>query len=194
LYPSLAIITVLYQRVNNLEAIHLPNRDYSSIIAGLQVETAMERFYRYRNKILNMAKKLLKQVKVQAIGGKATPAPPLGPVLGQAGINIGEFVNQFNEQTRERMGEVVPTVINVYDDRSFDFIVKVSPMSRLILKKIGKDKGSSKNLVTAAGQITKAQVREVAEEKMPDLNAASIEAAMKIVEGSCFSMGIKVVD
>jgi len=141
-----------------------------------------------------MAKQLIKQVKVQAIGGKATPAPPLGPVLGQAGINIGEFVNQFNEQTRERMGEVVPTVINVYDDRSFDFIVKVSPMSRLILKKIGKDKGSGKNTVSSAGQITKAQVREVAEEKMPDLNAASVEAAMKIVEGSCYSMGIQVVD
>lgn len=141
-----------------------------------------------------MAKQLLKQVKVQAIGGKATPAPPLGPVLGQAGINIGEFVNQFNEQTRERMGEIVPVIINVYDDRSFDFIVKVSPMSRLILKKIGIPKGSGKNLVSSAGKITKAQVREVAEEKMPDLNAASVEAAMKIVEGSCFSMGIQVVD
>jgi len=141
-----------------------------------------------------MAKKLVKQIKVQAVGGKATPAPPLGPVLGQAGINIGEFVNQFNEQTRERMGEVVPTVISVYDDRSFDFIVKVSPMSRLILKKIGKDKGSSKNTASTAGSITKAQVREVAEAKMPDLNAASIEAAMKIVEGSCYSMGIKVTE
>jgi large subunit ribosomal protein L11 len=141
-----------------------------------------------------MAKKLIKQVKVQATGGKATPAPPLGPVLGQAGINIGEFVNQFNEQTRERMGEVVPTVINVYDDRSFDFIVKVSPMSRLILKKIGKDKGSSKNLTASAGKITKAQVKEVAIEKMPDLNAASLEAAMKIVEGTCFSMGVQVID
>lgn len=141
-----------------------------------------------------MAKEIIKQVKVQAIGGKATPAPPLGPVLGQAGINIGEFVNQFNEQTRERMGEVVPTIINVYDDRSFDFIVKVSPMSRLILKKIGKEKGSGKNLVSKGGEITKAQVKEVAEEKMPDLNAASIEAAMRIVEGSCYSMGIKVVD
>lgn len=141
-----------------------------------------------------MAKEIIKQVKVQAIGGKATPAPPLGPVLGQAGINIGEFVNQFNEQTRERMGEVVPTVINVYDDRSFDFVVKVSPMSRLILKKIGKEKGSGKNLVSKGGEITKAQVREVAIEKMPDLNASSVEAAMKIVEGSCYSMGIKVID
>lgn len=141
-----------------------------------------------------MAKKLVKQVKVQAIGGKATPAPPLGPVLGQAGINIGEFVNQFNEQTRERMGEIVPTIINVYDDRTFDFIVKVSPMSRLILKKIGKDKGSSKNLVSQAGTITRAQLREVAQEKMPDLNTTNIEAAMKIAEGSCFTMGVKVID
>ena len=141
-----------------------------------------------------MAKQLVKQVKVQAEGGKATPAPPLGPVLGAAGINIGEFVNQFNDQTRDRMGEVVPVVINVYDDRSFDFITKVSPMSRLILKKIGSKKGSGKNTVSKAGEITRAQVREVAEEKMPDLNAASIEAAMKIVEGSCYSMGVKVID
>lgn len=141
-----------------------------------------------------MAKQLIKQVKVQAVGGKATPAPPLGPVLGQAGINIGEFVNQFNEQTQDRVGQVVPVIINVYDDRSFDFVVKVSPMSRLILKKIGKDKGSGKNLVSQAGTITKEQIREVAEEKMPDLNAASLEAAMKTVEGSCHSMGVKVVD
>ncbi|MEK7461986.1 MAG: 50S ribosomal protein L11 [Patescibacteria group bacterium] len=141
-----------------------------------------------------MAKKLTKLIKVQAKGGKATPAPPLGPVLGQAGINIGEFVNQFNEKTRDRMGDIVPVVISVYDDRTFDFVVKVSPMSRLILKKIGKDKGASKNKTQTAGSITKAQVREVAEEKMPDLNAASIEAAMKIVEGSCRSMGVKVID
>ncbi|MCB9814376.1 50S ribosomal protein L11 [Candidatus Nomurabacteria bacterium] len=139
-----------------------------------------------------MAKKLLKQIKVQAKGGKATPAPPLGPVLGQAGINIGEFVNQFNEQTRERMGQIVPVIINVYDDRSFDFVVKVSPMSRLVLQKLGKDKGSSKNRTSFIGTLTKAQVREIAEEKMPDLNAASIEAAMKIVEGTCFTMGVKV--
>ena len=94
-----------------------------------------------------MAKQILKKLKVQAVGGKATPAPPLGPVLGQAGINIGEFVNQFNEKTRERMGEVVPVEITVYEDRSFDFITKTSPASRLILKKIGKDKGSGKNVL-----------------------------------------------
>ncbi len=141
-----------------------------------------------------MAKKLVKQIKVQAQGGKATPAPPLGPVLGQAGINIGEFVNQFNEQTRDRMGEIVPTVISVYDDRSFDFVTKVAPASRLILKALGKPKGSGKNLVSKAGDLTKAQVREIAETKMPDLNAASVEAAMKIIEGTARSMGVHIVD
>lgn len=140
-----------------------------------------------------MAKKLVKQIKVQATGGRATPAPPLGPVLGQAGINIGEFVNQFNEQTRDRMGEVVPVIINVYDDRSFNFVTKVSPMSRLILKKISKDKGSGKNLVSSIGTITRAQLEEVAKEKMPDLNASTLEAAVKIAEGSCRSMGVKVI-
>ena len=140
-----------------------------------------------------MAKKVLKKIKVQAIGGKATPAPPLGPVLGQAGINIGEFVNQFNDQTRERMGEVVPTIITVYDDRSFSFECKTAPASRMILKAIGKDKGSGKNLVSKAGEITKAQIREISEAKMADLNAASLEAADKIIEGTCKSMGVKVI-
>lgn len=139
-----------------------------------------------------MAKKVLNKIKVQTEGGKATPAPPLGPVLGQAGINIGEFVNQFNEQTRDRMGEIVPVEITVYDDRSFDFITKTSPASRLILKKIGKDKGSGKNLVSRAGEITREQIKEVAEEKMPDLSANDIDAAMKIVEGTCRSMGVHI--
>lgn len=140
-----------------------------------------------------MAKKLVKKIKVQAVGGKATPAPPLGPVLGQAGINIGEFVNQFNEKTRDRMGEVVPVELNVYDDRSFDFITKTSPASRLILKAIGKDKGSGKNLTSKAGTITKAQIKEIAETKMQDLNATDLEAAMKTIEGTCRSMGVTVV-
>jgi len=141
-----------------------------------------------------MAKAILKKVKVQATGGKATPAPPLGPVLGQAGINIGEFVNQFNEKTRDRMGEVVPVEINVYEDRSFDFVIKTSPASRLILKAIGKEKGSGKNRASKVGDITKAQIREIAEIKMADLNAGSIEAAMKIIEGTCSSMGVHVKD
>ncbi len=139
-----------------------------------------------------MAKKLVKQIKVQATGGKATPAPPLGPVLGQAGINIGSFVNEFNEKTRDRMGEVVPALINVYDDRSFDFIIKTSPASQLILKKIGKDKGSGKPNTSKMGTITQAQLREVAEAKMADLNANSIEQAMKIIAGTCRSMGVDV--
>lgn len=139
-----------------------------------------------------MAKKLVKQIKIQAPGGKATPAPPLGPVLGQAGINIGEFVNQFNEQTREQMGEVVPAVISVYDDRSFTFILKTSPASRMILKAMGKDKGSGKNTTSKVGSISRDQLREIAEKKMTDLNAASVEAAMKTIEGTCRSMGVEV--
>jgi large subunit ribosomal protein L11 len=142
-----------------------------------------------------MAKKLVKKIKVQAVGGKATPAPPLGPVLGQAGINIGEFVNQFNEQTRtERMGEVVPVEISVFDDRTFTFITKTSPASRLILKKMGKEKGSQKPGVSKAGTITRTQIREIAEEKSVDLTAASIEAAMKTIEGTARSMGVEVID
>lgn len=141
-----------------------------------------------------MAKKLVKTIKVQSKGGKATPAPPLGPVLGQAGINIGEFVNQFNEQTRDRMGEVVPIVISVYDDRTFTFVTKTSPASRLILKAIGKEKGSSKNTQSKAGNITKAQIREIAEIKAVDMTAASIETAMKSIEGTARSMGVTVID
>ncbi|MBY0538228.1 50S ribosomal protein L11 [Patescibacteria group bacterium] len=141
-----------------------------------------------------MAKKLVKTIKVQSKGGKATPAPPLGPVLGQAGINIGEFVNQFNEQTRDRMGEVVPIVISVYDDRTFTFVTKTSPASRLILKAIGKEKGSSKNKQSKAGNITKAQIREIAEIKAVDMTAASIETAMKSIEGTARSMGVTVID
>jgi large subunit ribosomal protein L11 len=142
-----------------------------------------------------MAKKLLNQIKVQAKGGQATPAPPLGPVLGQAGINIGEFVNQFNEQTREgRMGEVVPVVINIYEDRSFDFVCKTTPASRLILKAIKKDKGSSKPSISKGGEITQAQLREIAEAKMADLNANDLDQATKIIAGTARSMGVEVID
>jgi large subunit ribosomal protein L11 len=140
-----------------------------------------------------MAKAILKKIKVQAVGGKATPAPPLGPVLGQAGVAIGEFVNQFNDKTKDRMGEVVPVVIYVYDDRSFSFECKTTPASRMILKAIGKDKGSGKNTAAKVGKITKAQIREISEAKMVDLNAASLEAADKIIEGTCRSMGVELV-
>lgn len=139
-----------------------------------------------------MAKKITKKLKLQIPAGKATPAPPVGPALGQAGINIGEFVNQFNEKTRDKMGNVIPVEITVYEDRSFDFIMKVSPMSNLILKKLGKDKGSSKTPSQKVGTLTKDQVREIAEEKMSDLNANDVEAAMKIVEGTAKSMGVDV--
>ncbi|OGZ19862.1 MAG: 50S ribosomal protein L11 [Candidatus Lloydbacteria bacterium RIFOXYC12_FULL_46_25] len=141
-----------------------------------------------------MAKNVVKKVKLQIAGGKATPAPPVGPALGQAGINIGEFVTKFNAATAQMMGDIIPVEISVYDDRSFSFIMKVSPASRLILKALGKDKGSLKPGSQKAGSITKAQVREIAEKKMPDLNAASIEAAMKTIEGTARSMGISIAD
>jgi large subunit ribosomal protein L11 len=139
-----------------------------------------------------MAKKVVKKVKLQIAGGKATPAPPVGPALGQAGINIGDFVTKFNAATATMMGDIVPVEISVYDDRSYTFITKVSPMSRLILKALAKDKGATKPGIQKAGLITKAQVEEIAKKKMPDLNAASLEAAMKTVAGTARSMGIQV--
>ena|SRR3989338_1110680 len=139
-----------------------------------------------------MAKKITKKLKLQIPGGKATPAPPVGPALGQAGINIGEFVTKFNAATAKMMGDVIPVEISVYDDRSFTFVTKVSPVSRLILKAMGKDKGSGKNTAQKVGSISKAQVKEIAEKKMPDLNAASLEAAMRTVEGTARSMGVEV--
>lgn len=139
-----------------------------------------------------MAKKVEKKMKLQIEAGKATPAPPVGPALGQAGINIGDFVNRFNEATREMAGNIIPVEISVYDDRSFDFILKTPPASRLLLKALGKPKGSGKNLVTKAGSVTKAQVKEIAEQKMEDLSANDVEAAMKIIEGTARSMGIEV--
>ncbi|MFH1402277.1 MAG: 50S ribosomal protein L11 [Patescibacteria group bacterium] len=139
-----------------------------------------------------MAKEAIKKIKLQVEGGKATAAPPLGPALGQAGVNIGEFVNQFNTATKDKMGEIIPVVISVYEDRSFDFIMKSSPASRLILKALGIKKGSGKNLVKRAGILTKAQVKEIAETKKEDLSAHDTEAAMKIIEGTARSMGVEV--
>ena len=139
-----------------------------------------------------MAKKVEKKLKLQIPGGKANPAPPIGPALGQAGINIGDFVNRFNEATREMMGDIVPVEISVYEDRTFDFVLKTSPASRLLLKALGKPKGSGKNLVSKAGTLTKAQIREISEKKMVDLNANDLEAADRIIEGTARSMGIEV--
>lgn len=139
-----------------------------------------------------MAKKITKKLKLQIPAGKATPAPPVGTALGPAGINIGDFVNKFNEATRPMMGDIIPVEISVYEDRSYDFILKTPPASRLILKAIGKEKGSSKNLVSRAGTITKAQIKDIAEKKRPDLNANDEAAAMKIIEGTARSMGVEV--
>ncbi len=139
-----------------------------------------------------MAKKITKKLKLIIVGGAATPAGKTGPALGQAGVNIGEFVKQFNDATKDMKGDMVPVEISVYEDRTFSFVVKVSPATNLILKAMGKEKGSGKNAVSKVGSITKAQLREIAEKKMPDLNANDIEAAMKIIAGSARSMGVEV--
>jgi len=139
-----------------------------------------------------MAKKVMKKIKMIVPAGKATPAPPLGPVLGQAGVNIGEFTTKFNEETRERMGELVPVVLSVYDDRSFSMIYKVAPASDLIKKAAGIKSGSGSNVTKKVATLSKAQVKEIAEKKMEDLNANDIPQAMKIIEGTCRSMGVEV--
>lgn len=139
-----------------------------------------------------MAKKIIKKVKVMAPAGKATPAPPLGPTLGQAGVNIGDFTKKFNDATKSMIGDIIPVVITVYEDRTYDFVLKTPSASSLILKAIGVEKGSGKHAIKRAGIITKAQIKAIAEKKMPDLNAGSIEAAMKIIEGSCRSLGVDI--
>lgn len=139
-----------------------------------------------------MAKKITKKIKLQIAAAKATPAPPLGPALGQAGVNIGEFVTKFNAATQKMAGDTVSVVVKVYEDRTFDFLVKTPPASGLILKAAGVEKGSGKNTVSKAGSITKAQVREIAEKKLADLNAHTVDQAMKIIEGTARSMGIDV--
>lgn len=140
-----------------------------------------------------MAKKVKIKIKIQAPAGKANPAPPIGPALGQHGVNIMEFVNQFNERTREMGDTVVPAEITVYEDRSFEFILKTPPASVLLRKAAGAAKGSGVPNKEKVGKVTKAQVREIAETKMADLNATEIEQAMKIIEGTARSMGIDVV-
>ncbi len=140
-----------------------------------------------------MAKKIVTQIKLQIQGGTATPAPPVGPALGQHGLNIGEFVKKFNEATADRRGEVVPIIITVYEDRTYDFITKVAPASELIKKIIGLEKGSGKPNTEKVGKITLEQLRAVAEKKMPDLNTTDIEAAMKIMAGTARQMGVEVL-
>ncbi len=141
-----------------------------------------------------MAKKIEGYIKLQIPAGKATPAPPVGPALGQHGINIGEFTKQFNAKTADMGDTIVPTVITVYADRSFSFITKTPPAAVLIKKACKIQKASGTPNKTKVAKITKAQVKEIAETKMPDLNAATIEAAMSMIEGTCRSMGVEVVD
>jgi large subunit ribosomal protein L11 len=140
-----------------------------------------------------MAKKVKAMIKLQVPAGKANPAPPVGPALGQHGVNIMEFVKQYNERTADQMGMIVPVEITVYEDRSFTFVTKTPPAARLLIKEAGIAKGSGEPNTRKVGKITKAQILKVAEMKMPDLNANDIDAAVAIIEGTARSMGLEVV-
>ena len=139
-----------------------------------------------------MAKKMLAQIKLQIKAGQANPAPPVGPALGQHGVSIPEFCSTFNERTKEQMGLVIPVVITVYQDRSFSFITKSPPASVRLKKAAGLESASQEPGKVVVGKVSRAQVREIAEMKMPDLNAGTIEAAMKIIAGTARSMGLEV--
>lgn len=141
-----------------------------------------------------MAKKITKMVKLQVPAGKATPAPPVGPALGQAGVNIMSFVKDFNDCTAKQAGLIIPVEITVYEDRSFTFICKTPPAAVLLKKAAGLEKASGEPNKNKVGKVTRAQVKEIAETKMPDLNANTVEAAMRLVEGTARSMGIEVTD
>lgn len=138
-------------------------------------------------------KKVVKKIKLQIPAGKATPTPPVGPALGQAGVNIGEFITKFNAATAKMMGDIIPVEISVYDNRSFDFVLKTPPASNLLIKAAGVEKGSGTNTKKKAGKVTKAQLREIAEKKLPDLTAASVEAGMNTIAGTARSMGIEII-
>ncbi len=140
-----------------------------------------------------MAKKVLTQIKLQAVGGQASPAPPVGPALGQHGVNIMEFVKSFNAQTQSDSGTVIPVEITVFEDRSFTFITKSPPAAVLIKQALSLDKGSAEPHREKVGRITQAQLREIAEKKMKDLNANDVDAAAKIIAGTARSMGVDVV-
>ena len=132
------------------------------------------------------------KIKIQIPAGKATPAPPVGTALGPAGINLGEFCTKFNDATKDKMGDVLPVEISVYEDRSFDFVIKTPPAAFLIKRTLKLKKGSATGKNDTVGTLTKDQLREIAEIKLPDLNCYDIEAAMKIVEGTALNMGVKV--
>ena len=139
-----------------------------------------------------MAKAITKKIKLQIPAGKATPAPPVGTVLGPAGINLQEFCTKYNDATRDKMGDVAPVEITIYDDRSFDFVIKTAPTAFLVKKYAKIKSGSAKGSTETVATLTEAQLREVAETKLPDLNAYDVEHAMKIVEGTARNMGIKI--
>ncbi|MBI2117670.1 50S ribosomal protein L11 [Candidatus Peregrinibacteria bacterium] len=139
-----------------------------------------------------MAKVIKKVIKVQAKGGQATPAPPLGPVLGQAGVDIAGFCNQFNQKTKDRMGQVVPVILTVYEDRSFTFILKQPPAATLIMERAKIEKGSGDPKKTPVGSITQKDVEDIAKRKLPDLNTTNVASAVKTVEGTARSMGVTI--
>jgi len=139
-----------------------------------------------------VAKEIVKKIKLQIEAGKATPAPPVGTVLGPAGINLQEFCSKFNEETRDKMGDVIPTEISIYDDRSFDFVLKTPPAAFLIKKAAKIQKGSHKGANELVATITKDELRKIAETKLPDLNAYDVDAAMNIIEGTARNMGVAV--
>lgn len=141
-----------------------------------------------------MAKKVAAIVKLQIPAGKATPAPPVGPALGQHGVNIMAFVKEFNEKTAQQVGLIIPVELTVYEDRSFSFVLKTPPAAVLLKKAAGIDKASGEPNVTKVAKVPRSKVREIAELKMPDLNAADVEAAMRMVEGTARSMGIEIVE
>ena len=141
-----------------------------------------------------MAKKITKVIKLQIPAGKATPAPPVGTVLGPAGVNLQEFCTKYNDAKRDKMGDVIPVVITVYEDRTFDFVLKTPPAAELIKKAAGVKSGSKNGKKETAGSITRTQLKEIAETKLPDLNAYDVDSAMKIVEGTALNMGIEIKD
>jgi large subunit ribosomal protein L11 len=140
-----------------------------------------------------MAKRVKTKFKLQIEAGKATPAPPVGPALGQHGVNIMAFVKEYNERTKKLIGSIIPAEVTVYEDRSFTFVVKTPPTADLLRKAAGVEKGSGQPNLDKVGQITRAQLRQIAETKMPDLNARSVEAAERVVEGTARNMGIEIV-
>lgn len=141
-----------------------------------------------------MAKKVKTQIKLQIPAGAANPAPPVGPALGQHGLNIQDFCKQFNERTKDQRGDILPVVITVYEDRTFDFILKTPPAAELLKKAAGIQKGSGKPLTEKVGKITKQQLKTIAETKLPDLNANDVDAAMRIIAGTARQMGLTIED